>query len=83
MGSTMRATIEACKNARAARIVVAAPVSSAETARDIGRLVDDVEVLEHPRHFRAVAQVYRNWYDVSDEEVLAILRRWDEGQVGG
>jgi hypothetical protein len=23
-----------------------------------------------------VAQVYRRWYDVSDEEVIRILKRW-------
>jgi predicted phosphoribosyltransferase len=27
---------------------------------------------EHP-----VAQVYANWYDVSDEEVLGIMLKWD------
>ena len=26
-----------------------------------------------PYNFRAVAQVYENWYDVTDNEVIAIM----------
>ena len=37
---------------------------------------DELVILEMPRFFRAVAQVYRNWYDVSDEEVLEIMNQW-------
>jgi len=29
-----------------------------------------------PSPFYAVAQVYENWYDVNDEEVLEILKEW-------
>jgi predicted phosphoribosyltransferase len=25
-----------------------------------------------------VAQVYRNWYDVSDREVIEIIERWQQ-----
>ncbi|MGM0365108.1 MAG: phosphoribosyltransferase [Actinomycetota bacterium] len=78
MGSTMRASIKYCSNQRVGKIVVAVPVSSAEAAREISSLVDEVVVLEKPVNFRAVAQVYKNWYDVSDEEVLKILGKWEE-----
>jgi putative phosphoribosyl transferase len=74
MGSTMRAAIELCKNRKAGKIVVAAPVAGREVAAEIGRRVDELVVLEIPAHFRAVAQAYENWYDVSDEEVLDLLR---------
>jgi putative phosphoribosyl transferase len=83
MGSTMRAAIANCTNAGAAAIVVAAPVSGAQTASDIGRLVDEIVVLEQPPDFHAVAQVYRHWYDVSDREVLEILAEWEEGRRKG
>lgn len=76
MGSTMRAAIKLCKNQEAARIVVAVPVTGESVAREIGALVDEIVVLEKPRFFRAVAQVYRNWYDVSDQEVLEIMETW-------
>jgi predicted phosphoribosyltransferase len=31
-------------------------------------------VLEIPRYFRAVAEAYEKWYDVTDEEILDLLR---------
>jgi len=38
-------------------------------------LADGIVVLESPPNFYAVAQVYENRYDVSDEEVFEIMRR--------
>lgn len=74
MGSTMRAAIGLCKNMKARKIVVAAPVAGREVAEEIRRRVDEIIVLETPPYFRAVAEAYENWYDVSDEEVLDLLR---------
>jgi predicted phosphoribosyltransferase len=74
MGSTMRAAIELCKNREARKIVVAVPVAGREVAEEIERKVDEMVVLEIPAYFRAVAQAYERWYDVSDEEVLDLLR---------
>jgi len=76
MGSTMRAAIKLCENQGAGYIVVAVPVTGERAAQEIGALVDEIVVLEKPHFFRAVAQVYRNWYDVSDREVLEIMDTW-------
>ena len=76
MGSTMRATIELCKNQDAETIAVAVPVASDRITREIAARVDRCVVLETPKFFRAVAQVYETWYDVSDQEVLEIMDRW-------
>jgi putative phosphoribosyl transferase len=78
MGSTMRAAIAMCKKKKAARIVVATPVTGRDTAQEIAELVDEIVVLETPLFFRAVAQVYRNWYDVPDSEVLTIIECWNK-----
>ncbi len=75
MGSTMRAAIMLCKNKKAAKVVVAVPVAGREVADEIAGMVDELVVLEVPPFFQAVAQVYRNWYDVGDEEVLEIMAR--------
>lgn len=75
MGSTMRAAIMLCRNRKARTVVVAAPVSGRTMFTELTHLADDVVVLERPSAFRAVAQVYRNWYDVGDDEVIRILRR--------
>lgn len=76
MGSTMRVAIELCKKKKAKKIVVAVPVSGKNTANEIEKIVDEIIVLETPEFFQAVAQVYKNWYDVSDEEVIEIMRKW-------
>jgi len=75
MGSTMRASIMMCSNKGAGEIVVAVPVTGAQVEREISGLADEVVVLETPPNFRAVAQVYENWHDVSDFEVIDILNR--------
>lgn len=75
MGSTMRASIQLCKERGAGKIVVAVPVAGRRVANQIAEMVDDIVVLEQPSYFRAVAQVYQNWYDVPDREVLDIMRR--------
>jgi predicted phosphoribosyltransferase len=77
MGSTMHAAIAYCRNHQAGKIIVAAPVTSARVKAQLEREVDDVVILETPPDFHAVAQVYANWYDVSDEEVLEIMQAWE------
>ncbi len=76
MGSTMRVAIQLCKKNGAKKIVVAVPVTGKRTAQELGQLVDEIVVLEQPVSFHAVAQVYTNWYDVSDKEVIKIMRNW-------
>ena len=76
MGSTMRASIMLCRNRGAKKVVVACPVTGVHTAREIERLVDEMVVLETPRFFQAVAEVYLDWYDVPDEEVLEMMEQW-------
>lgn len=77
MGSTMRASIKFCKNKGAKKIVVAVPVASEEVAEEIGEMVDEIIVLEKPEFFRAVAQVYREWHDVSNDEVIQVMEKWE------
>ncbi len=75
MGSTMRASIMLCNKRGAGKIVVAVPVAGREVAEEISKMADEVVALEIPVHFMAVAQVYMNWYDVSDAEVLELLKK--------
>jgi putative phosphoribosyl transferase len=86
MGSTMRAAIKCCRHRDAGTIVVAVPVAGREVTEEIAGerdgLADEIVVLEQPRHFRAVAQVYEHWYDVPDSEVTAIMERWRREHEG-
>lgn len=78
MGSTMRASIKTCNNHHPSRLIVASPVGSPEVARalKLKDAVDETVILEKPKFFRAVAQVYEHWHDVADHEVLAIMNEW-------
>ncbi|MHB0878189.1 MAG: phosphoribosyltransferase [Anaerolineae bacterium] len=80
-GSTMRVTISLARNRGAASVVVAATVAADSEFREMWTLADDVVVLETPPDFRAVAQVYRHWRDVSDDEVVRILDRWRQEKM--
>lgn len=86
MGSTMRAAVRMCREQNAGRVIAAAPVSSPQTRTEFESIADEVVILTTPAFFQAVAQVYENWYDVSDQEVLALLelrkRAWPKEQGG-
>jgi putative phosphoribosyl transferase len=81
MGSTMRASIMLCRKRKAKKIIVAVPVSGKRVGHEIGQMVDELVILEKPLFFQAVAQVYRNWYDVSDDEVIEIIKKWEGNTV--
>jgi len=76
MGSTMRAAILLCKKKKAKKIIVAVPVAGKNVAKEIEKTADELIVLEKPDFFQAVAQVYRNWYDVSDQEIISIMQKF-------
>jgi len=75
MGSTMRAAVMLCRNRKAGKVVAAAPVAGPSVAKELSRAVDDLVILVKPAFFRAVAQVYRNWYDVGDDEVIRFMQQ--------
>jgi putative phosphoribosyl transferase len=74
MGSTMRAAVLMCRKRNPRRIVVAVPVAGPRAREQFAPLVDRFIVLETPAGFMAVAQVYREWRDATDEEVLGLMR---------
>ncbi|MBN2105177.1 phosphoribosyltransferase [bacterium] len=82
MGSTMRASIMMCRNQKAGKIVAAAPVTGSRVKQEMTELADECVILETPPYFRAIAQVYENWYDVSDREVIDILRGFEQRETG-
>ncbi|WP_457638135.1 phosphoribosyltransferase [Oceanithermus sp.] len=74
-GSTMEATLTAVLAEKPSRVVVAVPVAPPEA---VARLRERAEVvtLSAPPDFVAVGAYYRNFPQVSDEEVTGILQRW-------
>ena len=72
-GSTMRAAVEAVKQERPARVVVAVPLASPETCDEFRGTVDDVVCALTPEPFLAVGHWYENFEQTTDEEVHALL----------
>ena len=74
-GSTARAACEVARAHHAARVVLAVPVAAPESVALLGDVADEVVCVQTPRPFGAVGQFYDDFSAVSDDEVVAILRR--------
>lgn len=75
-GLTMEAAIRDLKQRHPARIVVAIPVAPADTAAKFRGEVDDLVALDLPEHYLGGVGAYYDYFpQVSDEEVIALLRR--------
>jgi predicted phosphoribosyltransferase len=73
-GASVKAAITALKNGKIARLVVALPVGPPETIQGLRRMADEVVCLETPDPFLSVGGHYRDFTQVSDGEVVKILR---------
>lgn len=73
-GSTMRAAVQAVRQLKPSRIVVAVPVGARETCEELSEIADEVVCARMPQPFSAVGQWYRNFDQTTDEEVQALLR---------
>lgn len=74
-GITARAAIRSIRQLRPERIILAVPVGEPETIDALRSEVDDLVCLEAPLDFMAVGAWYRNFQQVSDEEVIHLLER--------
>lgn len=73
-GYTMLAAIESVRKHRPARVIVAVPVASSGAARLVGPRVDKlIALITSERLPFAVAEFYREWRDLTDEEVKATI----------
>jgi predicted phosphoribosyltransferase len=73
-GITMMAAIDMIRQQMPRKIVVAVPVASVEAANKIKEAVDDFICLATPEDFMAVGQYYYNFAQVSDAEVIELLK---------
>jgi putative phosphoribosyl transferase len=74
-GFTMLAAIDFVRSRAAKKVVVAVPTGSERAVELVMEKADEVHCLNmRSAPFFAVADAYKHWYDVSEEEALAILR---------
>ncbi|MCF7220358.1 phosphoribosyltransferase [Marilutibacter chinensis] len=72
-GATMIAALRAARAQKPARLVCAVPVAAQDSMFEVRRHADDTVCLATPYPFRAVGLYYRNFSQVEDEEVAALL----------
>jgi predicted phosphoribosyltransferase len=72
-GATMIAALHATRARNPARLVCAVPVAAPDSLDKVSALADEVVCLETPPNFHAVGQFYREFAQVEDEEVVALL----------
>ena len=73
-GSTMIAALHAVRAKEPQRLICAVPVAPPETLIQIAPLADEVVCLHSPKLFYAVAQFYREFPQIADNEVVSLLR---------
>jgi putative phosphoribosyl transferase len=79
-GATMEAAVTAMRAAKARRIIVAVPTAPADTATKFRLLADEVVALSTPEPFWSVGSQYRDFPQLTDADVVDILKRHHEGR---
>lgn len=74
-GSTMTAAVMVARDLGADSVIIAIPVAPEEVIPQLEQIADEVVVLETPHTMHAVGESYRDFGQIDDEEVVAILRR--------
>jgi predicted phosphoribosyltransferase len=75
-GFTMLAAARSAKKRTAQKIIAAVPTGSIGAIKLLSPEVDEIVCLNiRTGPVFAVADAYKNWYDLTDEEVIKILER--------
>ena len=77
-GASMRAAVQALRQAGVARVIAAVPVGSSSAIARLAGEADELVCLTVPTDFDAVGQVYRDFSQTTDDEVRKLL----EAQAG-
>ena len=73
-GATAGVAVKHLKAKGARKIILAVPVAPKETIERFKKLVDELVVLEVPFNFAAVGQFYQSFPQITDEEVIQLLK---------
>ena len=73
-GSTMVAALRAVRARQPSKVIASAGVASAEALRLIHREADEIVSLETPEILYAIGYHFRDFSQVSDDDVVAVLR---------
>jgi putative phosphoribosyl transferase len=77
-GSSVRAALRGVRRQNPKRLVLAIPVAPAESVEALRGEADEIVCLETPENFFAVGQFFRDFSQVSDDEVKVILNKIEQ-----
>jgi predicted phosphoribosyltransferase len=72
-GSTMRAAVQAVRQRKPAKVIVAVPVGSPDTCTDLRQIADEVLCVRAPERFSAVGEWYDDFAQTTDAEVAELI----------
>lgn len=72
-GGTAQAAIRSLRTRGAAVVIVGFPVGPRDAAARLGSEADALVVVSQPAYFMAIGEAYRDFHQITDEEVEAIL----------
>ena len=75
-GATALAAIRAVRMRKPKELVLAVPVAPRDTIKKLHAEADAIVCLDTPREFGAIGYFYRDFPQVSDDEVIALLKRF-------
>jgi predicted phosphoribosyltransferase len=80
-GMTMQVSIAAIKKQQPQKVIAAVPVCAKETTRSIRQYADELICLHQPYELISVGLWYHDFAQVSDEEVIALLKSANKQEV--
>jgi predicted phosphoribosyltransferase len=80
-GATTLAAIQAVRSRKPNELVLAVPVAPLDTIKKLNLEVDAIVCLETPEELGAIGYFYRDFHQVSDEEVVATLKRFPANKM--
>jgi putative phosphoribosyl transferase len=81
-GASIRAALAGLRRRKPRKLVLAVPVAPADTIEALRTEVDEVVCLVSPEPFYAIGLHYRDFHQVPDEEVVALLSEADRARAG-
>ncbi len=74
-GNTLLATIHLLRKSKPGKIIIGAPVASKSAVNTLSKEVDEVVTILIPNAFYGVGAFYKNFDQVSDEEVIFFMNQ--------
>jgi predicted phosphoribosyltransferase len=77
-GASMRAAVSALRLFNPGKIVIAVPVASSETIKELEKEVDEIVTAFTPEIFGGVGEWYDDFSQTTDDEVVRLLREAEQ-----